>query len=246
MRSLLALIPLLPLVLHPWSATTTPVVVSAFTDGHSLRFDSPIDLPWASWLPADLQEASLAAHTSRREELFAQRSDFGSTEVPFSHAVTPDLERKFYYLLDPTGLREIRPTGLAGTARVQWLNNSSTVRDVEAFGQVVGSAGGAGPGGFVLVSDSKMKLVMTTSHFTADALLAPNGGTYLGRGTAFREIIGQYHVREAGTAESEGWIWVQWRADDELVEAGCQRRFSLFRLGPEPVEVGTTSDGCDV
>jgi hypothetical protein len=225
---------------------TTPVVVSAFTDGHSLRFDTPMDLPWASWLPADLQEASLAAHTSRREELFAQRSDFGSTEVPFSHAVTPDLARKFYYLLDPTGLREIRPTSLAGTARIEWLGNSSTVSEVKAFGQVVGSVGGTGPGGFVLVSDTKMSLVMTASHLTADALLAPNGGTYLGRGTAFREIIGQYHVREARTPESEGWIWVQWRADDEQVEGGCQRRFSLFRLGQEPAEVGTTSDGCDV
>ena len=223
-----------------------PVVVSAFTDGRALRFDSPMELPWANWLPANLQADALNADTPRREELFAQRSDFGSTEVAFSHAVIPELSRRFYYLLDPTGIREIRPTGLAGTARIEWLANSSTVREVQAFGQVVGSLGGAGLGGFVLVSESRLKLVMTPSHLTADALLAPQGGDYVGRGTAFREMVAQYQVRVAGSPQSEGWVWVQWRADEEQVEAGCQRRFSLFRLKPEPAEIATTNYSCDV
>jgi hypothetical protein len=227
-------------------AGTAPVVVSAFADGRALRFDSPMELPWASWLPANLQADALNADTPRREELFTQRSDFGSTEVAFSHAVTPELSRRFYYLLDPTGIREIKPTGLAGTARIEWLANSSTVREVQAFGQVVGSLGGEGLGGFVLVSESRLKLVMTPSHLSADALLTPNGGDYVGRGTAFREIVSQYQVRAAGTPQSEGWVWVQWRADEEQVEAGCQRRFSLFRLTPEPAEVATTNYECDV
>jgi len=230
----------------PPPTPSEPTVVSAFADGQSLRFDSPVELPWASWLPANLQADALSADTQRREELFAQRSDFGSTEVAFSHAVTPELKQRFYYLLDPTGIREIRPTGLSGTARIEWLDNSSTVSEVRAFGQVIGSLGGEGLGGFVLVSESRLKLIMTPSHLTADALLAPQGGDYVGRGTAFREIIGQYQVRVAGSPQSEGWIWVQWRPDEEQVEAGCQRRFSLFRLTPGPGEVATTSDGCDV
>ncbi|HUL70078.1 MAG TPA: hypothetical protein VLT17_07615 [Gemmatimonadales bacterium] len=230
----------------PSPAGTAPVAVSAFTDGRVLRFDSPMELPWSSWLPANLQADALNADTQRREELFAQRSDFGSTEVAFSHAVTPELKQRFYYLLDPTGIREIRPTSLAGTARIEWLDNSSTVSEVRAFGQVVGSLGGEGLGGFVLVSQSPLKLVMAPSHFTADGLLSPQGAEYRGRGTAFREIVAQYQVREAGTPPSEGWIWVQWKPDEELVEAGCQRRFSLFRPAPGPAEVATTDYGCDV
>jgi hypothetical protein len=79
---------------------------------------------------------------------------------------------------------------------------------------------------------------------TADALLAPRGGTYLGRGTPFREIVAQYRVR--GVPGPEAWICVRWKEDTDLIEGACERRFSLFRPEPEPSEIATTNYRCDV
>jgi hypothetical protein len=220
------------------------VVVSAYTDAAGLRFEAPVSLPWESWLPPHLQAASLGRDVARRRELFGRRSEFGSTEVEFSRPVPPDLKKRHYYLLDPSGVRPIRPTDLRGTARIEW-DDAGEVRAVQAFGQVVGSDVGVGLGGFVLVSERPRRLRAVPSRWTADALLAPNGGTYFGQGTAFREIVAQYEVRE-GEAATGTWLFVQWRPDDAMVEAGCQRRFTLFRLRPVLEEVGTTSDLCDV
>jgi hypothetical protein len=118
------------------------------------------------------------------------------------------------------------------------------VREVRTFGHVVASQGCSGLGGFVLISDRPLMLVAEPSQMAADALLAPGGGTYFGQGTPFREIMAQYRVRGApGPAD---WVWIQWREDTELVEGGCERRFSLFRTKPEPSEIGATNYHCDV
>lgn len=176
-------------------ANPDPVVVSAYADAAGLYFEAPVPLPWERWLPSDLQPASLASDAARRRELFAQRSDFGFSEVAFFRPMPPDLQGRFYYLLDPSGVRPIRPTGLRGTARIEW-SDSGEVRAVHAFGYVLAADPGAGPGGFVLVSEQPRRLRVIPSRRTADALLAPTGGTYVGRGTAFREIVAQYEAVE--------------------------------------------------
>lgn len=223
----------------------SPLILSAYTDGHALRFDPPIPLPWESWLPPQLHQAALAADSGRRQELHALGSEFGITEVPFNLPTTGGIEQRFYYLLDPAGLRDFRPTGLVGTASIKWQDSSDEVAAVGTGGQVQATEGGSGPGGFVLVTEGPATFVVTPSSLTADELLAPHGGTYIGQGTPFREIVAQYQVRQ--TALWTGtWIWVQWKPDEGMVEAGCTKRFSLFRLGMEPVEVKTTDYGCDV
>ncbi len=219
-------------------------MLSAYTDAAGLYFEAPVPLPWESWLPADLQPAALARDAARRLELFAQRSDFGFTEVAFFRPMPPDLQGRYYYLLDPSGVRSIRPTGLRGTARIEW-SDSGEVRAVHAFGHVVAADPGAGPGGFVLVSQQPRRLRVIPSRRTADALLAPTGGTYVGRGTAFWEIVAQYEAVESGPAAG-AWVFVQWKPDEAMAEAGCQRRFTLFQTRPVLEQVGTTSDHCDV
>ncbi|MGH7703573.1 MAG: hypothetical protein ACREMO_10790 [Gemmatimonadales bacterium] len=222
-----------------------PLILSAYTDSRGLRFDSPIPLPWETWLPPELQQTALAADSGRRHELRARRSEFGITEVVFDLPTTGGIEQRFYYLLDPAGLHLFRPTGLTGTASIKWRESTDEVSAVGTGGQVQATEGASGPGGFVLVTEEPVTFAVTPSTLTADDLLAPHGGTYIGQGTPFREIIAQYQVRE--TAPGSGtWIWVQWKPDEGMVEAGCSRRFSLFRLGAEPVEVKTTDDGCDV
>ena len=229
----------------PAWAQGNPLILSAYTDDRGLRFDSPIPLPWESWLPPELQQTALAADSGRRQELYARRSEFGITAVAFDLPTTGGIEQRFYYLLDPAGLHLFRPTGLTVTASIKWRESTDEVSAVGTTGQVRATVGAARPGGFVLVTEEPATFVVTPSNLTADDLLAPHGGTFIGQGTPFREILAQYQVRE--TAPGSGtWIWVQWRPDEGMVEAGCSRRFSLFRLGTEPVEVKTTEDGCNV
>jgi hypothetical protein len=222
-----------------------PVVVSAYVQSDTLLFDAPEPLPWETWLPSELQPSSLAQNPSRRQELSSRRSDFGSTEVSFPVALPPEIAKRFYYLLDPGGPHQIRPALLLGTARIVWRDTTAEVESVSAFGQIASPGTGDGLGGFVLVSEEALTLAAKPSQWTADALLAPAGGSYPGQGTPFRAIVAQYELTVTAPVPSR-WVFVQWAPDTAMVEAGCERRFSLFRLNPGPIPAGSTDYGCDV
>ena len=220
-----------------------PVIVSAYADGENLLFDAPIEVNWDSLLPPALQPAALAADRARRQQLFEKRSDFGLTEVPFPVALPSVLHRRFYYLLDSAGIRQIRPSGLQGTARIHWSGDSAEVGETRTFGSLRARVGSRG--GFVLSTEQPATLKLEPSARSADMLLAPEGGEYQGKGTPFREIIRQYQVTLTRPT-ADRWIWVQWLADTAVVEAGCSYRFSFFHLTREPALVASTDSGCDV
>lgn len=115
-----------------WRPAAPPIIVSALLTSDGILFASPIVLPWDSLLPSSLRPAALAADPGRRRHLFNKRSDFGSTEVPFSLPLPADLRRRTYYLLDSAGTRELRPTGLLGTARITWAGDRDSVEAVKA------------------------------------------------------------------------------------------------------------------
>jgi hypothetical protein len=220
-----------------------PVIVSAYRSPDRILFESPISLNWDSLLPGNLRQPALAADSERRRYLFQQRSDFGTTEVAFILPLPTQLSQRSYSLLDSLGVSEIHPTDLRGTARIQW-GDSAEVKGVQAFGQLQ-AAPTIGNGGFVLSSEFPVTLVVEASTLSADQLLAPEGGNYNHKGTRFWHIMREYRIRQtAPTADS--WIWVQWQADTGMAEAGCTLRFSLFHLGPVPVQVASTDTGCDV
>jgi hypothetical protein len=116
---------------------------------------------------------------------------------------------------------------------------------VEAYGQLLALAPPGSNGGFILSAGGRVTLLVEPSQLSADRLLAPRSGTYQHQGSPFWEIIRQYRVRQTVPAP-DSWVWVQWRADTALVEAGCTLRFSLFHLDPDPVQLATTDTGCDV
>jgi hypothetical protein len=220
-----------------------PVIASAYPEGGDLLFDSPIELNWDSLLPPSLQPRALAEDRARRRLLFEKRSDFGFTEVPFPVALPSVLLNRFYYLLDSAGIREIRPTGLKGTVRIEWAGDSATVGPMRVYGSV--RARVVSDGGFVLSTEQRTTLKLEPSAFSADMLLAPDGGDYFGKGTPFRQITHQFEARETAP-EPNRWIWVRWLSDTALVEAGCTYRFSLFHLTPKPALVASNDYGCDV
>jgi hypothetical protein len=137
---------------------------------------------------------------------------------------------------------DLDPQGTAIEARRSW-------------GQIYGrpDGGGAESGGFVLRSESALTFRVTSSTFTPDDLLSqsttigrePNGD-YFGRGTSFWHIVTQY--RFTVDDDTRSWVFVQWAADSEMIEAGCQYRYELFELDASgtPSQVVWTSYGCDV
>lgn len=236
------------LVIGAPDQSVAQIVASAYATEHGLLCDSPLPVAWDSLLPDSLGIPALGANSARRRALYEQRApEYGVTEVPFGAAITLQLQRRSYYLLDSSGVNEVRPDTLIGTARINWARAGAgdSVGAVEAFGQVRLRVPLAAGGGFVLNSDRPFTLVATSSALSADSLLAPGGGTYLGRGSPFREIRRQYAVRETAP-ETRQWIWIQWSPDTDMVEAGCQYRYTLFALTPEPELVASTDYGCDV
>jgi hypothetical protein len=222
-----------------------PTIVSAYVIGQDLLFDSPVKLDWDSLVPANLRADALRADSGRRQRLFGERSDFGSTEVPFPVPFAPALKRRSYYYLDSAGIHPIRPSGFRAVARIIWTGEGDQIRAVQGYGQLRAAPRPGSSGGFVLIARHRLTLIIGPSRLSADSLLAPGGGTYEGRGTPFRQILRQYQIRQTAPSRDR-WVWVQWLADTAMVEAGCTYRFSLFHLGPAPIQVSSTDTGCDV
>lgn len=220
-----------------------PVIVSAYVDNGGLLFNAPVEPNWDSLLPPALRPAGLAGDRARRQQLFEKRSEGGFTEVPYPANLPSVLQRRFYYLFDSAGIREIRPTALQGTARIRWTGDGAVVGEVKTFGGMRAQV--SSNGGFVLSTDGRTTLKLEPSTRSADTLLAPRGGEYPQKGTPFWQIVRQYQVTQTGPT-TDSWVWVQWRGDTAMVEAGCTYRFSLFHLMPEPVMVSSTDYGCDV
>ena len=119
-------------------------------------------------------------------------------------------------------------------------------RDVVFFGDALARAASAPRrvgGGFVLAGVSDKDITITESRRKAIDLLDAKA-LAAARSTRFWNIVKQYEFRIAG--DSATYVFVQWAPDDEVREAGCQFRFTLFKLTPEPVVVATTDYGCDV
>lgn len=219
-----------------------PTIVSVYLEGTDLVM-TPIDsIDWDKFVPPRLQPAAIAENPAFKQELFAKRGDYGSTEVPISVPSPPALLSRFYYLFDSAGVREIRPRGLKAIASVGWRGNSDSVDQVKAYGYV--RLGATSNGGFVLVAPQRRTLKLEPSALTVDSLLGPNGAEYANKGTPFWKMLRQYQIRLMAPTQDR-WVLVQWAPDSAGVEGGCANRFSLFHFQPAPVVVQSTDAGCD-
>ena len=226
------------------SAQTALTLPAYRAPDNGVLFDSPIPITWDSLVPADLRQPALDADSARRRQLFAQQGMFG-TEVTFPVPLPPALQARRYYLMDSTGVSEVRPSGLMGTVRLIWARAGPRIVARRTFGQVHASVPVSGSQGFVLVTTQPLTLEVDSSSYTSDALLAPRGEAYPHQGTTFWSIAAQYAVRQTAPTRRQ-WAWVQWMPDTANVEGGCSHRFALFHWDPEPVMVASLSAGCDV
>lgn len=205
----------------------------------------PPGIDWERAAPQDLrslQSAPPDPETSAR--LRDHLDDFGHAALTYDVAVPADIRSRPYVLLDATGATPLRVEGLRGTARVGMTD--PVRRDVVFFGDALArpvSAPRRVGGGFVLAGISDKDITITESRRKAIDLLDAKA-LAVARSTRFWNIVKQYELRIAGDPAT--YIFVQWAPDDEVREAGCQFRFTLFKLAPEPVIVASSDYGCDV
>lgn len=218
-----------------------PAVLRAYYDRGALLIDSPIELPWDEWVPAKFQSDALRRDHDRRRDYFlqAEQSEIKLFEESYQRPLPADLAGMHFYLVDSAGVRRVRPTGLEGVVRIGW-SGSDTAFAVTTYGFLRLADSTIRRGGLVIVADRPIDLTTSASDFAPRQLLEPNAP---GIGTPFQELIHQFRIRGPGGLD---WVWVQWRPDTANVEAGCQLRVAIFRIGTPPVEIGGLDTECDI
>jgi hypothetical protein len=244
----LALAALTALTAPPGHAQTDVAFVSAMhTDETHVSFQLA-DFPWRENAPRQLRQISTTSLNRSLEALIrGHEDDFGFASVPFDVRVPADLRSKYYVLVDANGLAAMKLDRLQGVARIPLPDGAAAARDVQFYGDAIASPRQTSrkvAGGFILVTSTRAELAVRPSARTADDLLGVGGVEYFGRGTPFRSIRAQYELRIA--SDPSPYVFIQWIPDDELREAGCQYRFTLFKLTPQPTVVSTTDYACDV
>jgi molybdate transport system substrate-binding protein len=229
----------------PDSVPPAFVVLNAEHEGDTRVSFVPPGIDWERAAPPELRrlqsgppDAEMAARL--RDSL----DDFGHAKLPYDVAVPAEIKAKPYVLLDAAGVTPLTIEGLRGTARIAMTDPGR--RDVAFFGHALARPLAAAKrlgGGFVLAGVSEKDVSISESRRQAVDLL--DGRTLARAGSPrFWTIVKQYEPHIAG--DSTTYVFVQWAPDDQVREAGCQFRFTLFKLAPDPVPIATTDYGCDV
>ena len=232
-------------------------VESAYHEGTTVQFGAGPDRDWEAYVSQELWDIPIpTTDPAVLAELLPLIDAYGSAQVSESVPVPTLLSEQRYYFVGSTGLEPFEPDSASVTVRFSFNFRQNRVIDRVIWGDVYSGplARSSEGGGFVLRSKQPRGFEIRPSGFTADDLLLggstaarTSDGGYEGRGTAFWSIVVQYQF---SLLDARGvWVFVQWKADDDLFEVGCQHRYSLFKLdeaGGPPTQVAWTSYGCDV
>jgi hypothetical protein len=203
------------------------------------------DFPWRDAAPPALRQLEGSVpDAARRRELEKLDNGYGAV-LGFNPPVPNRLRSRHHLLIHAGGATRLRLEGLHGSARVD-APAGQPIAGVTFYGEARAAtlAGHRGGGGFV-VSDARTRTAtISPSRYTADELLAPVGGTYFARGTSFWNVLTQFTFTLDG--DKTRYVFVQWAADTDVKEGGCEYRFSLFRLEPAPAQIASSNYGCDV
>ncbi len=226
-------------------AQTLQLIPATHLDPTHVAF-SIDDFPWRDAAPAALRQLEGSVpDAARRQELEKLDNDYGAV-LGFNPPVPNRLRSRHFLLIHSGGATRLRLEGLHGSARLDPPPAGQPIAGVAFYGEARAATlnGHRGGGGFV-VSDARPRTAtISPSRYTADELLAPGGGTYFARGTTFWNVRTQFTFTLDG--DKTRYVFVQWAADTDLKEGGCEHRFSLFRLEPAPAQIASSNYGCDV
>lgn len=230
---------------------------SAYLEDGALRFNPRGQIDWASMASEELRTLSIPNSDSDIVARLGPLVDmFGGVEVRSPVPIPDPLITRHFYFAGVDGVQDVTLDSINSVTRLTFNRQGTRVERRQSYGEVFGTPRNDAPlsgGGLILHSERPLVFLTSPSNVTADDLLlgsttvqqTPDGG-YWGRGTAFWEIEAQYRI-ELEELGGE-WIFVQWAPDREMIEAGCQYRYQLFRLtlGGPATQLGWTSYGCDV
>lgn len=231
-------------------------VESAYHEATAIAFTPTLEFDWASLAPAELRGLVVPNQDPAVLARYAPDVDmFGGVElrsaVPIPMEWTSAVS---HYLVDAHGVTALALDSSLVVTRLELDPQGTRIEGKSSWGRIFGSAGApADGGGFVLRASGSLSVRVTPSALTADELLSgrdfveqtPDGG-YFAQGTPFWEIVAQHRFTVEGAEGS--WVFVQWAPDRDLVEAGCEYRYDLFRFDGDGsvTREAWTAYGCDV
>ena len=255
--TLWGLVALAALLSWPGPGQEVPFDVEpAYLEGEAIRF-LPRIVDWESLVPEAIRNIPIPTADSAAVAEYGSLIDmFGGAELKSAVPLPEALAEQRHYFVDAQGLAELRLDSAHSVTRLDFNSRQTRIVGRQSWGQAYGTPSGrAAPsgGGFVVRSESSLSFDVMPTDFTPDDLLLGGDAArqtadgYYGQGEPFWEIFGQYGFTLEG--ERGEWVFVQWEPDRELFEAGCQYRYSLFRMnedGVPPTQVSWTAYGCDV
>lgn len=242
-----------------WSGQ--PIRAQAFTAEAAyhkngvLWFVAPSREGWLELAPEHLRSLPIpTADPTIVGQLAPAMDMYGNVETRTATPIPPGLASRYYYFAGVGGVQPFTTDSVQVVTRLVLTHSGTRIRGRRAWGEVFGGTDRlSGGGGFVLIAEETLSFEERPAEFTADELflgddVATTGeeAQYDGRGTAFWEIEDQYRF---SIPDVEGeWLFIQWAADRENRESGCEFRFDLFRIEPGANVRRMTSNsyGCDV
>lgn len=202
---------------------------------------------WRESAPPELRELEDPGwRQERHAELLDHADDYGA-QFGFGVPLPDSLRSVHYLLIHAFGGTSLHPDSLHGTARFPVSDSGPAISPVQYLGELHASTPGQRGltgGGFVLISARPLRITTSTSHHTAEELLARQVPDYLSMGAQYWAIAAQFEFRL--DHDPSVYLFVQWAPDTEQREAGCEFRFELLRLGPTPEMLAASDYGCDV
>lgn len=244
-------------------AVTYPIFESAYVEQNNLKFKPFVEVDWSAQSPARIKSINIKTPSRTDLEYIKSGEEFyGYYSFHFDLAVSPEINKGFYYLATTAGVLELKLSKLRGTARFELDEKGTAITSVVYYGEIVADTSAEQKikeGGFVMFSINPLKA--TTHALTSEsnqlftAQLKDHTITFSykekdqGRDLSSRaehptEILTSYKINLEGI--SSNYIFVRWDEDRTCNYGCCSMNYSLFEVTQSLREVRRTNFNCDI
>jgi hypothetical protein len=235
----------------------------AYLESDELRVESGSAVSWEQAARRNFHKFDLS-HPDM-DEIKQHWSEVSSAAVFDYEAPLRSNTDEHYFAVCSSGLAEFKPEKLHGQVIFPSDGNQKMIGPPQFSGQLVGKPVCPKPPldpGFVLFSETPR-----TSTVLPVKLGSPDSGPRIERNIDGKRAIYLYRDREGTNFElgrfpvqyeafqiaslirisgDVSYLFVRWAPDTGCVEACCEHRYSLYRTGPDAIQVLSNDYGCDV